>query len=478
MAIPNPFFGRSYEFSLLEAELKKTAASLIVVYGRRRVGKTRLIAEFYKDKELWKFDGVEGEPRAIQIQNMLEQLSVYSGDEIYRSIKCASWLEFVKILDRAMSNSNAKYKRAVFLDEFPYMCSGKTDFISAIKWAWDNLWSDKAGFNLVLCGSIAAFMVKKVVKSSALYGRINLEICLKPLSVREVYEFFGKKRSIREICDLYMFCGGIPEYLNKISKTRSVSQNIAQLAFCKDGYFVNEFDRLFKDIFKKENIYKRIVLELCKFGSLKGPEIAESLSVSTGGGFVKYMEYLELAGFAQSFSPLDKTKDSKLKRYKLSDEYLLFYFKFIYPNLKKIQDNTAIDQGLAIFHGRQYKSWAGFAFERLCIKHAPAIIKHLKIDQLVKNYGAYFDRKSNSKNRVQIDLLFERYDSVLTICELKYYDGLIGKWIIDDVERKVNILGETKKTVEKVLITTNGVTKDLAEANYFSRVVLIDELFG
>lgn len=477
MTALNPFFGRNYEISLLGEEFKKPAASLIVVYGRRRVGKTRLITEFYKDKGLWKFDGVEGEPRSVQIQNMLEQLSVYSKDEIYKSIKCASWLDFVKILNRAISESGAKYKRAVFLDEFPYMCSGRTDFVSAIKWAWDNLWNDKPGFSLVLCGSVASFMVKKVVKSSALYGRVNLEICLKPFFLPEVFEFFGKKKSIREICDLYMFCGGIPEYLHKINKAQSVSQNIARLAFCKDGYFVNEFDRLFKDVFKEENIYKRIIMELSRFGSLKGPEIAERLNIATGGGFVKYMEHLELAGFVKSFSPLDKAGDSKLKRYKLDDEYLLFYFKFIYPNLKRIQDNTNAAHALSLFHSRPYKSWAGFAFERLCLKHAPNIIKYLKIDQLVKNYGAYFDRKNNSRSGVQIDLLFERYDSVVTICELKYYDGFVGKWIIDEVEKKVAVLGETKKTVEKVLITTNGITKDMADANYFSRVVLIDELF-
>ncbi len=478
MAVSKPFFGRSYEFAMLEEELKKGGASLIAVYGRRRVGKTRLVTEFYGDKEFWKFDGVEGEPRNVQIKNMLEQLSSCSKDEIYRSIKCASWLDFVKVLDRAISASPAKYKRTVFLDEFPYMCSGQTEFVSAIKWAWDNFWHDKDGFTLVLCGSVASFMVKKVVRSSGLYGRINLEICLKPLSVSEVFGFFGGKRSMKEICDLYMFCGGIPEYLQKLNKSDSVALNIAKHALCKDGYFVNEFDRIFKDIFKEENIYKRIIFELSKFGSLKAPELAERLNVSTGGGFVDYMENLEMAGFVKSFSPLDKPLESKLKRYRLDDEYLLFYFKFIYPNLKNIRDNTDLDRALSFFHGRAYGSWAGFAFERLCLKHAPAIMKFLKIDQLVKNYGPYFDRKNNSKEGVQIDLLFERHDSVVTICEIKYHAGLIGKWVIDEVEKKVELLGETKKTVEKALITTSGVTKDLADANYFSKVVLVEELFA
>ena len=125
-----------------------------------------------------------------------------------------------------------------------------------------------------------------------------------------------------------------------------------------------------------------------------------------------------------------------------------------------------------------YATWAGFAFERLCLKHVPWITRHLQIDQLVKNYGAYFNRRTNRKEGVQIDLLFVRHDPVVTLCEIKYHAGLIGKWVMTEVEKKVALLDEPKKTIEKVLITTEGVTRDLADSHYFSRVVLLDEIFA
>lgn len=474
------FVGRRYELSLLNEEYKQTTnrASLVILYGRRRVGKTRLIAEFYKDKNLWKFDGVEGQPKNLQIQNVLDQIGLYSGDDLYRSVKCRTWIELFKALDRAISASKTGYAKTIFLDELPYMAGRRTELVSAIKWAWDNLWQDKRGFTLVLCGSIASFMIKKVVRSSSLYGRVKLEIRLSPLSVAEVHEFFSGKKSLKEICELYMFCGGIPEYLLQIDPDMSVSQNIARLAFCRDGYFTTEFDRLFKDIFQEEKIYKKIILLLSRYKSLKTSEITGALDVTRGGSFLEFLENLESAGFVKSVIPLDRPQESKLKRYRLDDEYLLFYFKFIHPNIRNIQDNTKMEKALSILSGQAYKVWAGFAFERMCLKHIERIMDVLKINQLVKNYGTYFDRATNTKEGVQIDLMFERHDPVVTICEMKYYDGLIGKWIIEEVERKVELLGEKKKTVERVLITTNGITEDLRQANYFSRVVLIEELFS
>lgn len=471
--------GREYELDLLAEEYSKTSekGSLIALYGRRRVGKTRLIEEFYKDKNIWKFDGIENSGRAKQIKNILSEIATYTDDEIYRSVSCSSWLDLLKLLDKAIRDSKGGYNKTIFLDEFPYMAGRKEELVSSLKWAWDNLWQDKKGFSLILCGSVASFMVRKVIRSSALYGRIKLEICLKPLSISEVSDFFGGKKSAREICNLYMFCGGVPEYLLHINSKESVAQNISRLAFCKDGYFVDEFDRIFKDIFQEERIYKQIINLLSKYKNLKIPELTGILNISGGGGFVEYMENLESAGFIRSVTPWNKPKESKLRRYRLDDEYLLFYFKFIHPNLKVIRDNSDLNFGLSYLKGSSYNSWLGFAFERLCLKHAPLIMKSLKIDQLVKSYGAYFDRSSNVKEGVQIDLMFLRHDPVTTICEMKYSNGLIGKEIIEEMEKKVSLLNETKKTVEKVLVTTNGGTKELIESGYFSKIITIDELF-
>lgn len=462
----------------MQQEYDKPTASLVVMYGRRRIGKTRLITEFYKDKHLWRFDGIEGAPKSKQIQAILNQLSQYTQNELYAAVTCTDWIDLFKIIDKAIDQSPQKYRTTLFLDELPYMANRQSELVSALKWAWDNLWCNKPDFTLVLCGSIASYMIKKVVKSSALYGRISLEICLHPLLLPEVMDFFGHKKSIREICNLYMICGGIPEYLRQINPKESVAHNIARLAFCKDGYFTQEFDRLFKDIFAEERVYKQIIMALAKYRSLKAPELTKILKVSGGGGFMEYLENLESAGFVRSIVPWDKQEDSKLKRFQLSDEYLLFYFQFIYPNLKKIRENMRISSAITYTTSRAYPAWTGFAFERLCLKHVSLIMQHLKIDQLVKAYGAYFDRTSNTKDGFQIDLMFVRHDPVITLCEMKYYNAPVGKWIIKDVEKKIDLLKKSSVTIEKVLITTEGITQDLKENGYFSTVLLADEIFA
>lgn len=471
------FIGRAYEMGLLKRQGEKKNAGLIAIYGRRRVGKTRLVEECYKNKILWKFDGLEKQSKERQIHTFLETLSKHTANRLYATAKCGDWLDVFKLLDRAINEAKTKNKIVLFFDELPYMANKRSEMISDLKWAWDNLWSNREDFTLVLCGSVASFMVDSVINSSALYGRINLEICLTPFSLKECSDFFGGKRSHREIINLYMFCGGIPAYLALFDNKFSMACNINQLAFCKDGYFTNEFQRIFKDVFYEDSIYKKIILSFSKHRSLKVTELLKLLSMAEGSGFNRYLGNLEKAGFIKGYVPCGSPDSSKLKRYRLEDEYLHFYYKFIKPNVKMIEGNTDKDLYSHTIQSRTYQSWAGLAFERLCLKHVDAIMRILKIDQLVKDHGAYFNRATNTKDGIQIDLLFERHDPVITICEMKFYNGKIGRWIVDEVDQKIKLLGDTKKSIEKILITTEGVTKDLEDSNYFSKVFLAEELF-
>lgn len=472
------FVGRNYELNLLKEEEDKKSASLIAVYGRRRVGKTRLIEEFYKGKKkFWKFDGLENQPKSKQIRLFLSTLARHSDNPLYETAKCENWLDVFKLLDQAINQSSKNCDITLFFDELPYMANRRSEMISDLKWAWDNLWSKKEKFTLVLCGSVALFMVDSVINSSALYGRINLEICLKPLTLQECYEFFEKRYSRREIVNLYMFCGGIPAYLMQFKKNLSVAVNINKLAFCKDGYFTQEFQRIFKDVFHEDSIYRKIMLQFSKYKSLKAGELIELLSMTAGSGFNRYLDNLEKASFIKGFVPCGKPEKSKLKRYSLDDEYLHFYFKFIQPNLRKIEGNTDKDLFSQIVQTNRYQSWAGLAFERVCIKHAKKIMEALKIDQLVKEYGPYYDRSSNKEESVQIDLMFDRYDPVITICEMKYYVVKIGKWVLKDMERKIALLPDSKKTIERILVTTEGITDDLKDTGYFSSILLDECLF-
>ncbi len=471
------YIGRKYEWGLLEQEERKKSAGLIVLYGRRRVGKTCLIEEFYKNKNLWKFDGLEKQPKSKQIRAFLMSLAKITKNALYETARAQDWITIFNLLDQAIQSSKHKYNMTLFFDELPYMANKRAEMISDLKWAWDNLWSKHDDFTLVLCGSIASFMVDSVVQSSALYGRINLELCLEPLSLKECSAFFNDRYSKQEIIKLYMFCGGIPAYLEQIDTHISISQNINRLAFSKDGYFTKEFERIFKDVFQEEALYKKIMTLFSKHKSLKAHEITEYLGMSEGSGFIRYLDNLEKAGFIKSFVPCGKPLSSKLKRYYLYDEYVTFYFKFIAPHLLKIVERTHDDLFSKIVQSPSYKIWSGLAFERLCLKHIKNIISSLHIDQLVTEYGPYFDRHTNRKEATQIDLLLYRHDPVITVCEMKYYETKIGTWIIDEVEKKVQLLEESKKTIEKVLITTEGITKDLAERNYFSKVLGRDSLF-
>ena len=231
-------------------------------------------------------------------------------------------------------------------------------------------------------------------------------------------------------------------------------------------------------MFYEDGIYKKIIMLFSRYKSLKTEELLEILSMSGGSGFSRYLKNLELAQFVENFVPCGHPKESKLQRHRLIDEYLHFYFKFIHPNLKTIEPNTNKDIFSKILTSRSYQSWAGLAFERVCLKHINEIIKALRIDQLVTDYGPYYDRATNTKEGLQIDLMIERHDPAITVCEMKYHCGKIGKWIIDEMERKVSLLPSTKKSIEKVLVTTEGITNDLREMNYFAKVLLLEDVFG
>ncbi len=364
--MPAKFIGRRYELGLLEEEFKRSNASLIAIYGRRRVGKTRLVEEFSRDKTCWKFDGLENQPKAKQIDLFLKTLAGHSKDPLIKTASCKDWIDAFKLLDEAIAKTSHKHNMIVFFDELPYMANRRHEMISELKWAWDNLWAGKENFTLVLCGSVASFMVDSVINSSALYGRITQEICLKPLSLTECYDFYRGKRSQREIIELYMFCGGIPAYLAQIDDRESVAVNINRLAFCKDGYFTAEFERIFKDVFHEDRVYKKIILLLCRHKSLKGTELLEIMSMTEGSNFNRYLDNLEIAGFVKGYAPCGRPESSKLKRYKIDDEYIHFYFKFIKPNLKKVATDTVGDIFSMIMSSSSYQSWAGFAFDTCC----------------------------------------------------------------------------------------------------------------
>lgn len=474
--IQKTFIGRRYELSCLEDEFVRDCASLVVLHGRRRVGKTRLLAQFCLKKQFLRFEGLEKGSPLEQIENFLKQLAQQTKNHLFNKVATSSWRETFELLTPILASS--KNKLVLIFDEFPWMIAEDEKVIALFKYFWDNIWSRHKGLMIVFCGSVNTFMVKKVLFASALYGRINREICLGPLNPEEVHQFLSGQRSIRETLDLYMVFGGIPKYLEEINTRESAVQNINRLCFLKDAFFVREFDRLFLNEFKKPNVYTKIVEILAKHTNLNYSEIARALKTKPGGGYQEYLKNLALAGFVQSYTPLNK-EGTQLIRYRLTDEFLLFYFEMMRPHLGLIHENTGGNLFLNFVGKQKWSIWAGLAFERFCLKRAQKIQEVLKIDQLVKNHGSYFTRQTTDKNGLQIDLLFERHDRVVTLCEIKYHTRPIGVEIITGVEKKAALLKIHKnQTIEKVLITVSPPANSLVETHYFSRILVLEDLMG
>ena len=469
------FYGRKSEYASLQNEFEKEQATLTILYGRRRIGKTRLLKEFCQKKSYFRFEGLEEGNDQVQIRHFLKQLAEQTENELLGKINCDNWHDTLDTLTKQLPR---KKKHVLIFDEFPWMIQKKMEFVALFKYFWDNYWSVNNNLMVVFCGSVNSFMVNSLMKSSAFYGRINKEICLGSLSLDESMEFLHRKISHQDILEMYMIFGGIPRYLEEINTRESVIENIQRLCFTKDAYFVGEFNRLFKDEFDSVNVYEKIVVELARSSSLNYSEIMKSLHVDKGGGYLGYLENLELAGFIQSFTPYNKESTKRLVRYRLVDEYLLFYFHFIMPHFKRIQDNQGKDLFLHWLPHVRWSIWSGFAFELFCVKQAHLIQQILNIDQLTKRYGTYFTRKTTKENNFQIDLLFERFDRVITLCEIKYRNKPIGIEVIDEVEKKVQFLSPGKtQTIEPILITLSPPTKKLIDQHYFHRILTADDFF-
>ncbi|MBF0429813.1 MAG: AAA family ATPase [Fibrobacteria bacterium] len=463
------FIGRIVEKKRIKALLDLSRPSIAVIYGRRRIGKSELIRQAIKGKNTLNFEGLEGQSKQKQIKNFLFQLSEQTG---LKKKGITDWPEAL-ILLREPTRSG---QWVIVLDEFQWMANYQNELVSVIKMIWEKFLSKNPRMTLILCGSIASFMKSKVLKSSALYGRCDYELNLRPLKLQEMSEFFPGKGS-DEILDTAMFVGGVPKYLELISEHSSVYEAMTELAFSKDGYFKTEYERLFASHFGKNPIYRQIIQTLAEnpYGFTTG-KVAEKLGVIAGGSLSSKLDDLESAGFLYSMVPFDKPETSKLRKYVLIDAYTRFYTSMI--NMVSNKKGPPDTQFHTIMAGPGYASWLGRAFEYLCMQHHEEISKILGFHGIPYIAGPFFQRKNINKSGVQIDLLFERSDKVLVLCEMKYQLSPVAKEVIEQVNRKVLILQEKYpgRTILKILLTKSRPTDNVVNAGYFAKIIKAEDL--
>jgi len=468
------FVGRNAEKKYILEAIKTGEASILVIYGRRRVGKTELIEHVLSDRNLLKLEGVEDGDTQAQMVRVLYQLSKVLEDRHITHMHFNTWLELFDFIASKIS----KGKWTLYLEEVQWLAEYKNELISDLKYVWDNALRHNPELLMVLCGSSPSFMQNQVVHSKALYNRSIYELNLSEFSLNETQELL-RNRSHREVMDAYLTVGGIPEYLKRIKKHSSIQIGICEESFKKDSYFSNEKKRIFISSFATNAHYQEIVdyLSQVKFASKK--EIEKFLHTKGGGNLTNVLKDLELCGFIERYLPFQVDSNSSLIRYCIADSYLRFYFKFISPLSERIQQGDYNHAPLHALNKESYQKWLGLSFERFCRKHSQLIATIIGFSAVRYKSGTFFNR-TTIKEQVgyQIDLIFDRADHVLTICEIKYTEGKTGTDVIEEFEKKLSQLPDLgKKTIEKVLITASGATDALLARAYFDRIITLEDIF-
>lgn len=458
------FVGRRSYFQKLESLWEQKRTKIICVYGRRRVGKTALIQEFTKNKRAFLFEALEGESTPSQVRHFLTQLSVLVGEPYLKDLNYTSWPPAFDLLTEKLS----QYKSIILcFDELPWMAAGRSKLISYIKFYWDKKWKQHPHLLFILCGSVASWMVKNVVRSKALYGRVSHNFLVKELKPFEVNEFIGNKRGQKEVLDYLICFGGIPRYLEEFDFRHSIQINIEKNCFSPDGFFVDEADKIFYSQFKETEVYKRIINY-----TLKTParlvDIAHHLKMKRGGGLKQYLDNLVNAAIIDGIPETRGLDFGKTIRYYLADEFLRFDVFFIKPNLAEIRSGAET----ASFEKLTQDRWAvflGLGFERFCVKHRYTIARLLGFDKKVVQCGPVL---LNKKDGFQFDLVYLRNDEVFSLCEIKYLSEPPSTKIIHEFERKLKSAPlPSQLTIEKVLICNQTPTQALLDSGYFNQIL-------
>ncbi len=466
--------GRKEEIKILKNALQSNHSELIAVYGRRRVGKTFLINKVLEKNIIFSFSGLNNAPLSLQLQNFNLLLSKKKKQ---KSIP-KSWLEAFYQLQSYIEKHKSKKKRVIFIDEFPWLDSRKSYFLTAFDNFWNNFASKQDNLVIIICGSAASYMIKNIIKSKGgLHNRITEKIHLKPFNLHETELLLRANKVILtkyDILQLYMVMGGIPHYLERISPSESVPTIIDRLCFAKEGFLRTEFDNIFYSLFDNANNHIAIIKALATVRrGLTRPEMIAKSKLKSGGTITKTLYELEESGFIESYTPLYGIKN---RLFRISDEYTMFYLKFIKHS--KIIEGSIWQN---MYTQNAYKVWSGFSFETVCLKHIKQIKSALGILGIQTETGSWIEK--NKKGGAQIDLLIDRADNVINICEIKFYNNefSLSKSYANAISNKVAVFKNTTKTKKNIFvtfITTFGVSNNKYSYQNIQNSISMSSLFA
>ncbi len=467
--------GRHEERKILQEILESDEAEMVAIVGRRRIGKTFLIEKFYEKEICFSLTGTQYGTTAEQLENFARQLQIFSGQK-QLIIPPKKWQDAFYQLEQFYVRKKYKQKKVIFFDEVPWLATSRSRFLQALGYFW-NSWAKNQNLILVICGSSSSWMITKVINSrGGLHNRVTKLISLQAFTLGETREYF-RSRKIKlgeyQIIQLYMIMGGVPFYLKQVKPGLSATENIEDICFRKDGLLKNEFKNLYPALFEKASNHIEIIRALAtKWKGLTRSEIVETSKLTDGGTLTNYLNELEQSGFIGAYLPFGKSKKDKL--FRLTDEYSLFYLKFIEKQRNRSWAKLSQTQ--------KWKSWQGYAFESVCLKHVDQIKFALGISGISTEESSFLYRGNEEYKGFQIDLLIDRQDNIINICEMKFSESTfhVDKRFAEEVREKIGrfkLQTKTKKTIFFTLITTFGIRQNQYSLEVIDRSFDLDFLF-
>jgi len=467
------FVGRKKEKNELLDLFHSERSEFITVYGRRRIGKTYLINNLFADKYIFKVTAVLGGSTKEQLGVFTKALSEYSKDDIKHP---SDWFEAFNELRKLLEKSTGK-RKVIFIDEMPWFDTKKSRFISALEHFWNGWASTQNNIMLIVCGSAASWIVKKLFRNrGGLHNRITRRILLQPFTLAEcrMYaETLGLPKDELNLLDMYMTFGGIPYYLSLLNTKLSFTQNVNRLCFSPEGELRDEFDNLYASLFNNASRHIMVVEALGKKKiGLTRDEIKKLTKIPEGGNLSVTLEELEQSGFIRKYTPFARKKKGML--YQLVDHFTLFYIAFM-----KEKSSEDSDYWIKKRETQSFRVWRGYAFEQVCLSHVRQIIRAIGIAGVITHIESW--RSEQSDPGAQIDMLINRSDNVISLCEMKYTDtefSMTKKHAQDLRNKRTVFIDETgtKKAVQITLITPVGIKRN----EYFDivqSIITTEDLF-
>lgn len=435
----------------MQKALHSRDPEMVALIGRRRVGKTFLVHTVYENRIDFEISGIQEATLREQLENFANRLNAHA-KPILPFRRPSNWSEAFQMLITYLEGLQKQEKLVIFFDELPWLATRKSNFLKWFGYFW-NSWASQKHVVVVICGSAASWMIANVVRDrGGLHNRITRRITLMPFTLDETERFY-KSRDIHfdryQTIQLYMALGGIPHYLKEAEPGLSAAQNIDRICFTSSGLLNDEFSLLYPALFDDPETHLKIIRALANtWQGMTRSDLIETAKLTNGGSTSDAIEELVTSGFVSSFFAFGKKK--KEIRYRLTDEFSLFYLQFI-------EENRGEGKGTwqRLSQTQAWKSWSGYAFENICLKHIPQIKKALGIAGVYSEASSFYAKGDAYRPGVQIDLLIDRNDHVINLCELKFYNSSFvpTKTFAADMRTKIALFKAISGSNKQIFLT-------------------------